>query len=244
MWQIQPGPCQMAGYRSNCPAAGEMDCVEVLKVYDQCLKEEVISREFSVPGGGEVAPTDSIACEIISPDSNCEIIKFSAPDQNNLRQITIRLTLAVKIRVFTADGQEKTKCAVNGEPFQVIREVVLFAPDGTFGQCRLAAANCKCDLIPAGTGQAYLCKILFCAELKVKAPVSLLMPAYGFCVPTPCEPAPFLEKDLGALEKMLLPQPSAAPQAAAYEKSGSIKSVSTCIGAPLAHNRSYWPFKK
>ncbi|MBC7346040.1 MAG: hypothetical protein H5U00_01115 [Clostridia bacterium] len=190
MGEIQPGKCPVVLGEPQCPPPTQIDCVEVLKVYDQCIKEEIIFREVPVPVGCIIDPTDTIVCEVVFPDTTCSIFSFGTPDPNNFRSIVIKQTVTIRIRVFDAAGNEKPLCAVTDGPFQQFQDVFLFAPEGTFGQCRIVSARCECTVITVDLLPTYFCKIKICKEIQVKALVKLLVPSYGFCQPGPCVVTP------------------------------------------------------
>ncbi|MCR4419445.1 MAG: hypothetical protein QHH27_03110 [Clostridia bacterium] len=204
MGEIQPGKCPIVDGVPQCPPPTEIDCIEVLKVYDQCIKEEIIFREVPVPKHCHIDPTDTIVCEVVFPDTTCSIFNFGEPDPNNFRSIVIKQTIKLQIRVFDSRGHEKVPCRVTEGPFQQFQDVFLYAPEGTFGQCRIVSARCECSVLPRtdttnhedsaeGNGHESLvlfCKIKLCKEIQVKALVKLLVPSYGFCQAEPCVATP------------------------------------------------------
>lgn len=191
--EIQPGKCPIVDGVPQCPPPTEINCIEVLKVYDQCIKEEIIFREVPVPVGCVIDPTDTIACEVLFPPTTCSIFSFGTPDPNGFRTIVIKQTVAIRIRVFDAAGNEKLLCGATDGPFQQFQDVFLYAPEGTFAQCRIVSARCDCRVITIDEAPVYFCRIKLCKEIQVKALVKLLVPTYGFCQAEPCTPSPQVE---------------------------------------------------
>ncbi|MGB9887534.1 MAG: hypothetical protein ACPLPT_09680 [Moorellales bacterium] len=188
MGQIQPGKCPIVDGVAQCPPPTEIDCIEVLKVYDQCTKEEIIFREVRVPKHCSIDPTDTILCEVDPEQTCCSIFSFGEPDANNFRSIVVKQTVAIKIRVLDCEGREK--CCVTEGPFQQFQDVFLYAPEGTFGQCRIVSTRCECSVITVNGCPVFFCKIKLCKEIQVKALVKLLVPSYGFCQAEPCVATP------------------------------------------------------
>lgn len=188
---VQPGRCPVRDGAPVCPPATEIDCIEVMKVYDQCIKEEVIFHQEEVPGDTALAPTDTIQCEVVFPGTTCDIFTFGPPDEFNFRNIVVRQNVTIKIRVFDACGVEKRQYAVTSAPITQFQDVFLYAPDGTEGQCSIVSALCEqCTIVTEGGMQYFFCKIRLCKEIVVKATVKLLLPNYGFCQPVVCSSAP------------------------------------------------------
>ncbi|NPV26432.1 MAG: hypothetical protein HPY81_03035 [Firmicutes bacterium] len=185
---IKPGPCPPV---VGCPPTTEIDCIEVLKVYDQCFREEISFGTFDLP---EDLPI--LRCDIdFSPDASglpatrCEIANIGPPDANNFRSIIARQIVRINIVLIDNSVTPARLVTVTRDVAPFYTDAFLYSPNGTFAQCELVAAKCECERLP-GTPPQALCKIKVCKIIEIKALVKLLVPTYGFCQPAPCQPTP------------------------------------------------------
>ncbi len=207
---MQPGLCPFNPEkgRRECPPASEKDCVVVEKVFDQCFKEDIIVKNFSVPKGpGEpcekvdLTRVDRVECEVLSAE--CVVVDVSPPIADNIRIITVRQDVEVKIELFDDSGHKpKLLCTFTETITDFFNQVqlyvppagVLFGPDGgPFVFCEVVNSTCFCSPETVTEGEPVknvICTVKICKIIEVTAFVKLLIPVYGFCVPRPCEAAP------------------------------------------------------
>lgn len=175
-----------------------IDCIEVLKVYDQCIAETALPRQINLPAGcPNPLPEDAVIdCEIVfdieeatgQPETRCEVINVSEPDEEGFSTITIRQRIVTEITIRNAFGDIICGPEQVGPEF-CFTTAVLYAPAGTFGQCRIINAACECEAISDPDDpdlNVLLCTRALCQEVTVKALVKLCVPSYGFCIPAPC----------------------------------------------------------
>ena len=169
---VTPGPCPVTG----CPPPTEIDCIVVDKVYASCVQTVTASETFTIVGC--LAP---ITCSVNLPASSCivgAITPSGTPDINN---VTFVVTTALTVT-----------CAAgipNSETIVTTVTVPLYNPSGTTPSCTLLSASCVCVLTGTSTVN---CTISVCLLAQTTATVQLMIPTYGFCVPSPCEPGPVL----------------------------------------------------
>lgn len=189
---IRPGRCPtLPDGTPNCPPFIEKACIEVIKVYDQCIKEdelvsfEEVSNKICNPARLPIQPTDVITCTVTTP-LNCTVTfgDFTTPFFRR-----IRLFQTIGVRVVVRRGEtEVCNFTTTLSSFQTI---VLWAPPGTFVECvPLSVGDCNCEVVTVNSSQFIICSVTVCKDIQVKAPVKLLVPSYGFCEPVPCQAAP------------------------------------------------------
>jgi hypothetical protein len=179
-----------------------VDCIEVLKVYDQCVKEDVLPQQIALPGTcpNPLPPGATVDCALVFgieaatglPETRCEVINVGPPDVEGFADVTVRQRLVFDITIFDAFGNVLCGPTRIGPEF-FFNTVLLFAPEGTFGQCRILSTLCHCEIIPDPDNpglNVLLCTKKICKEIQIKALVKLCVPTYGFCVPAPCVTRP------------------------------------------------------
>ena len=206
---MHPGPCPINPYTGNreCPPATEKDCLVVEKVFDQCFKEDVITRQFTIPTGPgaacenvDLTTVDRVECEVISAE--CEVVDVSPPlpNTNNIRIVTVRQEVEMLISLF--DPFNQSLCTFTETIDDFFNQVVLYVPPpgvlfgpggGPFVFCEVVNFTCYCspETVPPGDPvETVICTAKICKIIEVTAFVKLLVPVYGYCVPAPCEAAP------------------------------------------------------
>lgn len=157
------------------------DCVLVLKVFDQCIKDEQNFDLVTIPE--DACPTlpegFTVDCEVAN--AFCTILDVSAPDADNEVVVTIQQDVTISITVKNTLGN--AVCTFDHDMVR-FNQVILFGPEGTFAQCEVVAAVCECDIIGERT---LLCRIRLCKEIEMKAFVKLRIPTFGYCVAPPCD---------------------------------------------------------
>ncbi len=71
-----------------------VDCIEVLKVYDQCVKEDVLPQQIAIPAGcpNPLPAGATVDCALVFdveaatglPETRCEVINVGPPDAEGL----------------------------------------------------------------------------------------------------------------------------------------------------------------
>lgn len=225
---LQPGDCPIDPYTGEpvCPPTREKDCLLVEKVYDQCFKEDIITRSFEIPtGSGEpcegvdLSLVDRVDCTVLSAD--CEVVDVSNPIDTNIRIVTVRQDITIRIDlVDETPGGDIILCSFTETIDDFFNDAQLFVPPsgamfgaagGPFVFCDVVGSTCFCRLETTGPGELptrVICTVKVCKIIEVTALVKLLVPVYGFCVPRPCEAAP-QQKEIQCppIEDLFPPQP-------------------------------------
>ena len=91
-----------------------VDCIEVLKVYDQCVKEDVLPQQIALPGTcpNPLPPGATVDCALVFgieaatglPETRCEVINVGPPDVEGFADVTVRQRLVFDITIFDAFG--------------------------------------------------------------------------------------------------------------------------------------------
>ncbi len=186
---IKPGKCPPGG----CPPFTEKDCIEVFKVYDQCVAEEllggcVIAEDFCT---APIPPDATVTCEVVPGGTRCFFVGFGPFNPPFYRPVRVQNTVQVNVTVTDAAGV--VICPTFPVTLQGLTQVLMWAPNGTFVQCQvLAVGDCEAEVTtdPATGKQLICCRVKVCKEIQVKALVKLLVPSYGFCELEPCTPLP------------------------------------------------------
>ncbi|MDK2856227.1 MAG: hypothetical protein PWQ41_1074 [Bacillota bacterium] len=178
------------------------ECIEVLKVYDQCIKEDIIVEEEPIPPGcpNPLPPGATVECNFVFdidpatglPETRCEVINIGPPDANGFADVTVRQRLVFDITIRDQFGNVLCGPTRIGPKF-FFNTVLLYAPAGTFGQCRIVSSLCRCEIIPDPDNpglNVLLCTKKLCKEIEIKALVKLLVSSLGFCIPAPCQTRP------------------------------------------------------
>jgi hypothetical protein len=172
--QVSPGPCPSTG----CPPPTEIDCIMVDKVYASCVQTVTATGTFTI-----VACTATpITCLVDLTDSSCTVGAISPSGIDDINNVTFIITAVLDI---TCSGLV-TPVA---ETIVTTVTVPLYNPSGTTPICSILSASCTCVLITPST---VTCNVALCLLAQTTATVQLLIPTYGFCQPSPCEPGPTL----------------------------------------------------
>lgn len=222
---FQPGLCPInpdTGQR-ECPPTTEKDCIIVEKVFDQCVKEEIITRRITIPTKSnepckdvDTKKTTRIECKVNHVDCNVANVSPPIPNTNNQRIITVCQDVEITISLY--DGNT-LQCSFTHTINDVCQDIVMYVPPqgllfgasgGPFVFCEVVGAVCYCRLEtvpPCEKPDEVICTIKICKVVEVTAFIKLLIPTYGFCVPPPCEAAPQeIEIECPPLENLFPPQ--------------------------------------
>jgi hypothetical protein len=181
MTSIVPGPCPSSG----CPAPTQIDCIEVTKVYDSCFQTEDFShlrahipdddrcmKIASLPGTTATCTVTSSSCTFVSSTTNAVNDEF------------VNATFAVSLmQTVTLTSPHGHTCTFDLPPVEFMKTATLCGPSGTTQVCTIAGTTCgPCVIL----GDKVFCQLLVCLVLQSVATVQLLVPNYGFCMPTAC----------------------------------------------------------
>ena len=207
---LQPGLCPINPYtgQRECPPTTEIDCLVAEKVFDQCVKEDIIYRSFPIPteygspcANVDLTRVDRVVCQVVS--AKCAVVDVSAPISDNIRIVTVRQDVELQIELWDDDPPVPVLlCTFNQTINDFFNQVQLYVPPpgvlfgpagGPFVFCEIV--NFTCFGIPetVPTGEPVnnvIITVKLCKVIEVTAFVKLLVPVYGFCVPRPCEAAP------------------------------------------------------
>ncbi len=202
---IVPGPCPPAG----CSPPAEIACIGTKKVYDFCIQTITTQVCFAIPTEQEIGRAAPITCEIfgnkctlrsrrqLPPVPGLNLAGFArlAFDVCFQLQIAIRLKNGFDVTVVTE------RC--------IKREAAIYAPVGTTVVCNVIQQTCdpcRFSRIVDNVPTEVCCDIALCLEIQPSARVKLLVPSYGFCIPSecvefgglPCPPGPLFPPQLGS----------------------------------------------
>lgn len=185
---ITPGRCPPQG----CPPPIEKDCIEVFKVYDQCVAEDILDNcvladdvctQTPIPAGS------TVSCSVVPDSATCTFIGFGPFNPPFFRPV--RLLQQVNVSVTVTDPNGNVICGPFNLLLSGITQAFMWAPDGTTVQCQiLAVGPCSCDVVSVDDNQYICCSVKICKEIQIKALVKLLVPTYGFCEFEPCVAVP------------------------------------------------------
>lgn len=178
----------------DCLQATERDCIEVVKVYDQCVGTNRLSQCVAV---SDVCPEPlpagaRITARLIPNTARCFFSGFGPFNPPFFRAVRIATQVDQEVTIVDASGT--LICSFTLTQREVARGY-MWAPEGTFVQCQiLALGGGGCDLtVDPETGQQLLCcRANLCVRIQVKAEVNLVVPSFGFCTAQECvgEPTP------------------------------------------------------
>lgn len=189
---ITPGPCPPGG----CPPPTEIACIETNYIYDSCFMP--VERELT--GAIPLAAAIPVDDNDFDPDApftvesdvetmGCdEIGREPANDgDDGLFNVTMRIEYSVSVEIIQ-NGVTYFTGTLNDVFFRTAR---LCAPEGATVNCaRYSTAQPRAFAIsfdedPAQANVQVNANI--CLVTQSSAPVQLLVPAYGFAVPTECQ---------------------------------------------------------
>lgn len=183
--QITPGPCPPEG----CPPPTRIECIVVDKVYDSCFQVETRSRDTTVTTGltgewttGTFTVGQAVPCTLTAGQNiSCSVIN-STPGPNGFATLT--LVVSVPLTLTNPNNTNETVDRV----FTFTKITTLCAPTGVNVDCSESTLLfCNCVISAVGVTQVTVtCDFEVCLVVKSILTVQLLVPSYGFCVPSPC----------------------------------------------------------
>ena len=180
---LQPGLCPINSYTNQreCPPTTEKDCLLVEKVFDQCFKEDIIVRQFTIPTGPgaacenvDLTRVNRVECYILNAD--CVVVDVSPPIYDNIRIITVRQDVEIRIELWhdpvtvwsqtdgASEGYYKPKllCTFTETITDFFNQVQLFVPPpgvmfgpsgGPFVFCEVVNSTCFCSPVTVPPGE-------------------------------------------------------------------------------------------
>ncbi|MGI5823260.1 MAG: hypothetical protein ACOX6Z_04875 [Dethiobacteria bacterium] len=237
---LQPGLCPInpETEQRECPPTNERDCLVVEKVFDQCFTEDNIVRRFEIPcGPGEpceridLRNVNRVECEVLNAE--CIVVDVSLPINDNMRIVTLRQDVKVKIDlwhdpVLWASASEsgggggpykpRKLCTFTETITDFFNQITLYVPPpgilfgtagGPFLFCEVVSSTCYCspETVPPGEPVSHvICNVKVCKIVDVTAFVKLMIPLYGYCIPRPCEAGPQPEIECPPVDSLFPPQ--------------------------------------
>jgi hypothetical protein len=166
-----------------CPSPTQIDCIEVTKVYDSCFQTEQFSnlcapipcddhcREIAYESGTTVTCTIS--------QTSCTFVSSTPTGVDDFVNATFAVSLTETITLTSTSGKECTLTV----PVHFLKTVTLCGPAGTSQVCTVASAICgPCAILDT----TVCCQLTVCLVFQSVATVQLLVPSFGFCLPTAC----------------------------------------------------------
>jgi len=166
------------------PMFPSIDCIEVLKVYDQCVTDVTLQGfKLTAAECTSTIPDDAVvACSVDLNTAACFIVSSGAYTTPFFRPVNIMSTVQTSVTISSQQGL--IICGPLTIALQGSAAAVLWMPEGTLAQCAiLNMGNCSCAVVtnPDSGAQIIACSVHACEEMLVTAPVKLLVPSYGFC---------------------------------------------------------------
>jgi hypothetical protein len=154
------------------------------KVYASCVQNITATEtvpEMELPPGCIPPGTTSgaLACTLNLSDSTCSVGAVVPTGVDCINNITY--TIAAVVDVTCVNGVTTFPVTI-----YTTTTVPLYNPSGTTPACTIISGTCSAVILPNGQLSV---QVTLCLLLQTLATVQLLVPSYGYCVPTPCEVA-------------------------------------------------------
>lgn len=187
--QVSPGLCPPEG----CPPPTEIACIETDYIYDSCfmsVPRELVGAIPEVTAG--LDPEADYAVELMIQALTAEEVArtpANGPD-TNYYNVTLRLTYAAQVSIIQ-NGTTYYQGELSDTFFRTVR---LCAPAGTtIDGSRFSTVQGQAFVIGFSEDPAEATvqvNVSVCLITQSFATVQLLVPAYGFCVPSECNEVP------------------------------------------------------
>ncbi|MGE5577455.1 MAG: hypothetical protein ACM3TT_09730 [Syntrophothermus sp.] len=187
---IVPGPCPPTG----CPPPTEIVCIETKKVYDFCVQTRTTTECFEIPRptpsgcpptGKTIDRTVPPTCAIAT--TSCTLVSSTpVPGTFGFVRAVFDVCFRLDITLTFTDG---TTCTFTTDERCITKRATIFAPPGTRIICNIINQDCgpcRFSRIVGNTPTEVCCDIALCIEVQSRAKVKLLVPSFGFCVPSEC----------------------------------------------------------
>ncbi len=171
-----------------------IDCIEALKVFDNCTSVVEVSGLCSpVPATCLPLPASyTVSCSVTT--ANCDLFSVTPHvPADGLANVTFLINFTILITVTdTTTATPVTHCTFD-IPQTISRTVSLVAPTGfsMIYQCAVESFTCgPCTIANIGSAATpnyhVCCEVELCLEFQSKYPVKLLVWTSGYCAPTGC----------------------------------------------------------
>ncbi len=176
-------------FPNGVPAPIEIVCIEVTKVYDSCFQTDILLATATVApaisgtvvsGGCTVTGT---SCTLISSTPAASPPNPPPPAVPLFQNLTFNVVVSGSVTVISSAGLSTGAFTVSQ-----LKTVTLFAPSGVSTLCEITA-DCQITSI---SGNTVNINIDLCEVFKTVFLAQLLVPAYGFCTPSPCSVSPIV----------------------------------------------------
>lgn len=162
----------MAGGSSDLKKQ-EVICIEAKQVLDFCFQEERLERTFKeIP---DPHMDQVVECRLLTEEARCQVV-----ERREVEGVKGKLLVCVAIEV-------PVRLIVGKERFErrlrFLKQVVLFAPEGTEIQCEVTG-NCCC--LADEESHEVTCTFDLCVVISAKVTVRVLVPILGLCAPKEC----------------------------------------------------------
>lgn len=186
--QIVPGPCPTTG----CPPPTEIVCIETTKVYDFCVQTRTDQECYNIPVatvtgcppvGKTIDTTVPPVCTISS--TSCTLVSRTQI-LGGFARVVFDVCFTLGITLTFTDG---TTCTFTTDERCISKRTTIFAPVGTDIVCNIINQDCgpcRYSSFTLGIPAQVCCDIALCLEIQSRAIVKLLVPSYGFCIPSEC----------------------------------------------------------
>lgn len=170
----------------------ETACIEVTKIYDQCIVQQLIGQcvraaDFCpVP----IPPGSQLTSQVLTNTARCFFVGLGPFQPPFFRAVRV-LTRAER-EVTVIDPEGTLLCSFTVALQEIVRGN-LWVPEGTLVQCQVlnvGGGGCELTTDPVTGEQQICCRVNTCTLIQVKAPVNLLVSSAGFCQPQPCTGGP------------------------------------------------------
>ena len=163
----------------------EIDCLLVEKVFASCAQTVTTTQivtPWMIPEDGACIPpgmtSGSLPCSVDLSASSCVVGATTPSGNDSINNITFTISAVVDVTCPSGTIVPITLYTTTTAP--------LYNPAGTNPQCTILSGTCSAVVLP--NGQLSI-NVTLCLLLQTVATVQLLIPTYGYCVPTPCEVA-------------------------------------------------------
>jgi hypothetical protein len=168
-----------------------VDCIEVFKIYDQCITDVVLQGFEAVTDGcaGAIPENAVMDCSVVPGTESCLFTGFGSFTTQYFR--TVHIINSVQVQAAIVSQQGRMICGPFMFMLRGVTSQVLRVPEGTLPQCSiLNTGNCSCALatVPDTGARIIVCTVQISASIQTGDLVRLLVPSYGFYKPSACSP--------------------------------------------------------
>lgn len=166
------------------PSPSEIVCVHVDKVYDFCVEQDTgitncVTLPPVIPASADVfaGVVDSVICTTGPPVA-------TGVDAISSLMVTVTITYTLFLATPTGAVFSLTNT------FDFTKTVLVCAPVGTFQECEASAvffAPPPCHIVVSRFAVQVCCAFNICLIVESLAPVTSLLPSFGFCTPARCQ---------------------------------------------------------